>query len=129
MTFDPSWIAAWLSAVAALMTALAFFRSGTTDPTLSAATTALTGLNARVDMLRSLLADNSQLLQIEPAAADGLEEDLRCRVMMFWFWVSPDSYHRCTASCSRVQALDSMAVREPSAGSAFPGRRRSALPP
>jgi hypothetical protein len=77
MISDPLWIAVLMSGVAALMAALAFVRSGRADPALTAATGTLSEVSARVDVLRSLLSDNSQREREEAETrARGFREEI-----------------------------------------------------
>jgi DNA recombination protein RmuC len=77
MISDPLWIAVLMSGVAALMAALAFVRSGRADPALTAATGTLSEVSARVDVLRSLLSDNSQRERQESETrARGFREEI-----------------------------------------------------
>ena len=78
MSLDTVWIAVLLSGIAAVLAALALLKSGRSDPALVAEMGTLSErLTAGVNLLRSLLADNSQReRQDAEARARGLREEV-----------------------------------------------------
>jgi DNA recombination protein RmuC len=78
MTLELGWIAAALSGVAAVLAALALLKSRTSDPALAAEMGTLSErLSAGVNLLRSLLTDNSQReRQDAEARASGLRTEM-----------------------------------------------------